>query len=106
MTPRRDFLRCAAALAATPLLAQDLRAQSKDDDSNGIKIAHRLDYQGLTDDDLLFLQQIGLRWVRVEFGDGPLSLDQLRAAQQRFARFGMKIFSGVHYSYRSTRLQL
>ncbi|MCU1327297.1 MAG: D-mannonate dehydratase [Bryobacterales bacterium] len=100
--PRRNFLKLAALLAA-----RSLPAQQEEDDANGIKIAHRLTWKGLTDDDLLFLQQIGLKWARVEFGEGEdTSVDALRAVQQRFARFGMKIFSGVHYSYRTTRLQL
>jgi mannonate dehydratase len=42
----------------------------------------------------------------LEFGEADLSFDQLRAAKDRFARFGMRIYSGVHYSYRSTRVQL
>ena len=98
---RRDVFKLAGMLAAQRLLGQ-----GGDDDAAGIKIAHRIDWKGLTDDDLLFFQQIGLKWARVEFGAGEMTLDQLRAAQVRFARFGMKIFSGVHYSYRTTRLQL
>jgi hypothetical protein len=73
---------------------------------DNIKLCHRLNAQSITDDDLRFLQQIGLRWVRLEWGQGDITLDTLRAAQQRFAKFGMKIYSGVHYAYRSTRLQL
>src|SRR5438270_13147625 len=95
---RRHFL--AAALGA-PLLAQR-RGPIPESDPANAKLCHRLDARNLTDDDLRFLQQIGLRWVRLEFSDG----DTLRAAQQRFGRYGMKIYSGVHYSYRSTRLQL
>jgi mannonate dehydratase len=71
-----------------------------------IKLAHRLNASSVTDDDLLFLQQIGLEWVRLEFGEQPVSFETLRAAQQRYARFGMRIYSGVHYSYRSLRVQL
>lgn len=76
------------------------------DDSGGIRIAHRLTAGSVTDDDLLFLQQVGLKWVRLEFGDRPVTLDQLAAQRKRFAQYGMKIFSGVHYSYRSLRVQL
>ncbi len=74
--------------------------------TSGIKIAHRISARTVTDDDLLFFQQIGLRWARLEFGQAPVTLDELRAAQNRFAKFGMGIYSGVHYSYRTTRLQL
>lgn len=76
------------------------------DDPGNAKLCHRLDAKSVTDDDLRFLQQIGLEWVRLEFGEGDITLDTLRAAQQRFAKFGMRIYSGVHYSYRSTKVQL
>ncbi len=73
---------------------------------DGIKIAHRINARAVSDEDLLFFQQVGLRWARLEFGDEPVTLDQLRTAQQRFAKFGMQVYSGVHYSYRSARVQL
>src|ERR1035438_1684900 len=95
---RRQLLM--GALAGTgPLFAQD-------SDRDNIKIAHRINARAVTDDDLLFFQQIGLRWARLEFGEAPISLDQLRAIQVRFAKFGIEIYSGVHYSYRTSRLQL
>src|ERR1035438_716904 len=96
---RRDLLKLMVGSAAVPLFAQD-------SDAGNIKIAHRINARAVTDDDLLFFQQIGLRWARLEFGETPVTLDQLRAFEQRFAKFGMKIYSGVHYSYRTTRLQL
>lgn len=71
-----------------------------------LKIAHRIVARGVTDNDLLFFQQIGLKYARIEFGEAPITLDELRAVQQRFAKFGMEIYSGVHYSYRTARLQL
>jgi mannonate dehydratase len=76
-----------------------------EDDPANIKLCHRVSHR-ITDDDLSFLRQIGLKWARVEFGTEPVSLDSLRATQQRFARFGMKIYSGVHYSYREQAVQL
>ena len=60
----------------------------------------------MTDDDLLFLKQIGLRYARLEFGPEEISLDALRAIQERYAKFNIRILSGVHASYRSTKLQL
>src|SRR3984885_6684807 len=100
LTPsRRNLLKLALGSAAGALLAQD-------NEAGNIKIAHRINARAVTDDDLLFFQQIGLRWARLEFGETPITLDQLRAAQQRFAKFGMQVYSGVHYSYRTTRLQL
>ena len=89
------------------LLAAPVRPRTiSEDDSANTKLSHRINAGSVTDDDLLFLQQIGLRWARLEFGEGDISLDLLRAAQQRFARFGMRIHSGVHYAYRSKKVQL
>lgn len=102
---RRDLLTSLLA-SVTPLAAQTQRQAIDEQDPANIKIAHRLDAKGLSDSDLLFLQQIGLRWARLEFGEGESTFDILRAARDRFARFGMKIYSGVHYSYRSPVLQL
>jgi mannonate dehydratase len=97
---RRDLLKLAAGLAAAP----QGRAIDEDDPAN-IKLAHRLSAR-ISDDDLLFLKQIGLRWARVEFGDGPTSFAALRQTEERLARFGMKIYSGVHYAYRQPQVQL
>ena len=89
-----------------PLLAQTRTARIDEADPLNIKLCHRLDAKSVTDDDLRFLQQIGLPWVRLEFGEGEVTLDTLAAAQRRFAQFGMRIYSGVHYSYRSRKIQL
>jgi mannonate dehydratase len=105
MRRRGLFYSAIGAIGAT-MLAQDRRKTISQSDPDNIKLCHRLDAKTVTDDDLLFLQQIGLGWVRLEFGGGEVTLDTLRAAQQRFAKFGMRIYSGVHYSYRSTRIQL
>lgn len=111
---RRNFLQLglgAAALALLPGRAGLRAAPGKgspltEDDPANTRIAHRINIRGLTDDDLLFFQQIGLRWARVEWGNEAVTLDSLRATQKRFARYGMKIFSGVHSSYRSLKVQL
>ena len=102
---RRDFCRLAAA-GALPLRAQTGARVLAEDDPANTRISHRINARAITDDDLLFLQQIGLRWVRLEYGEGEVTLDALRAAQARFARFGMRIHSGVHYAYRSKKVQL
>ncbi len=97
---RRQILLSAVGMTAIP------RLFAQQDDENNTKIAHRLNADSLTDDDLLFLQQVGLKWARVEFGERPIGYEALLATQQRFARFGMRIYSGVHYSYRSLKVQL
>ena len=75
---RRRLLECLPALCALPLSAQRSGLRIAEDDPANIKIAHRLDWKNLSDDDLLFLQQIGLKWARVEFGEGETSFAVLR----------------------------
>jgi len=103
---RRHFLHSAAGALSVPLFAQNRPKIIDLSDPANTKLCHRLDARGITDDDLHFLQQIGLEWVRLEFGQGNITLDRLRSEQQRYARFGMRIYSGVHYAYRSTKVQL
>ena len=97
---RRDLVKLLVSATGGSLLAMD------ESDPENVKIAHRINALTVSDDDLLFFQQIGLRWARLEFGAAPITLDQLRVAQRRFAQFGLRVYSGVHYSYRTTRVQL
>ncbi|HEY2014611.1 MAG TPA: mannonate dehydratase [Bryobacteraceae bacterium] len=103
---RRQFLGSLIGAAGFPLLAQNRSKVIAESDPANAKLCHRLDAKSITDDDLRFLQQIGLEWVRLEFGEGNLGLDALRGIQQRFGKYGMRIYSGVHSAYRSTRVQL
>jgi mannonate dehydratase len=88
------------------VFGQNRAAIIGESDPDNAKLCHRLDANRTADEDLRFLQQIGLRWARLEFGEGDVSIDTLRAAQQRFAGFGIRIYSGVHPSYRSLKVQL
>ena len=106
LVERRQLLRTAAYGATAPLLAQRRGKVIEESDPANAKLCTRLDARSVTDDDLLFLQQIGLPWVRLEFGEGEITLEALRAEQQRFARFGMRIYSCVHPAYRSVKVQL
>ena len=99
MHSRRSFL----SIGAAGLLQAASRMDEHD--PRNTKIAHRVSSR-IGDDDLLFLKQIGMKWARVEFGTEPTPLDKLRATQQRFEKYGMRIFSGVHYAYRSLKIQL
>jgi mannonate dehydratase len=103
---RRFLLRSgagAAMLSRIPTLGGAPRIDEYD--PGNIKISHRMPIRSLTDSDLLFLKQLGIRWCRIEFGeDAPFEF--MKATQERLARFGMKIYSAVHYAYRRTRLQL
>jgi hypothetical protein len=92
-------LQCTPAAFASPVVIRE-------DDPTNTKICHRINARQVTDDDLLFLKQIGLRYGRLEFGDGPTPFEYLKATQDRFAKYDIKILSGVHYSYRSLKIQL
>jgi mannonate dehydratase len=74
-------------------------------DEKNIKLAHRVS-SGITDDELLFLKQIGLRWARVELNAAEAELDALGRVQKRFAQQGIGIFSAMHPAYRSLKIQL
>src|SRR5437879_3370491 len=58
-----------------------------------------------SDDELLFLKQIGLRWVYAEFG-AEAPFDAIKNFRERLARFGLKIHCGIHDAYRSVKIQL
>src|SRR4051812_42273572 len=95
---RRKFLQLGLGVATAAALlprpnsvraAETGGTRLAEDDPANTKIAHRLTMRGLNDDDLLFLQQIGLRWARLEWGNENVSLESLRATKERFAKFGM-----------------
>lgn len=86
-------------------LSSALAAVNGEYDPGNIKLSHRMPIRNMTDDDLLFLQQLGIKWARIEFGN-QATFDYMKATVERLKRFDMKIFSAVHYAYRKTRLQL
>jgi mannonate dehydratase len=99
---RRSFV------SLLPLAAAGTTASAaiREDDSQNTKICHRINARQISDDDLLFLKQIGLRYARLEFGTADAPFEYLRATQARFAKYDIRIVSGVHYSYRSLKVQL
>lgn len=99
---RRAFLNL---LSATAVSFGGPRSIAEDDPKN-TKLCHRINARQITDDDLMFLKQIGLRWARLEFGEQETPFEYLRSVQQRFARYNIQIFSGVHYAYRTLDVQL
>ena len=111
MTPRklsrREALRLPAMAAASALLPHSAMAASPFDeaDPDGTKIAVKLTVRHTTDEELLFLKQIGLRWLHADFGD-EASYDFIKATQERFAQYGLKIDCALMEMYRSKRIQL
>jgi mannonate dehydratase len=99
---RRDLLKL--PLLAAGAAASASAAIGEYDDSN-IKLCRRLPAE-LGDDDLLFLKQIGLRWVRVNFPPANSAFADMERAVQRYGAYGMRIHSGVHYAYRELDVQL
>ena len=107
-TGRRDFLRLpmmAGVLGGLSALSAAVPPDVIDeDDPNNIKIGHILG-SNTSDEFLLFCQQIGLRWARLEYNDGP-DVDTIRGIQQRFGKYGVRLYAVTHSSYRSQRIQL
>ena len=106
---RRDLLGLPLAAAA---LSPQSHAQSTSKtrkvidefDPANIKLAHRVSIRA-SDDDLLFLKQIGLRYIRAEI-PFDAKLDELAPARDRFARSGISIISCAHYAHRSLNIGL
>ncbi|MBL8295304.1 MAG: mannonate dehydratase [Bryobacterales bacterium] len=93
----------AAASLALPAPGQRRKVIDEDDPAN-LKIGHILNWN-VSDDFLLFCKQIGLKWARLMYHEDP-SVDKVRAVQKRFESYGIRIYSGCHYAYRSLRVQL
>jgi mannonate dehydratase len=101
-TPRRDFLRLPLVGGAAALAAA---APKNEHDSDNTKIATVVNIRSATDDLLLFLKQIGLRWIHADFGDN-FSYDVIKSTQERLGKYGLKIHCAFSNTYRSIRLQL
>lgn len=99
-----------AALAsplALPVAAAAAPASAKviaEDDPANLKIGHIMNWN-VSGDFLHFCKQIGLKWARLMYHEDP-GVDRLRTIQKRFESYGVRIYSGCHYSYRSLRVQL
>ncbi len=72
---------------------------------DNIKLTHSIG-PNASHDDLLFLKQIGLRWVRLHYGDWDADVDKLSEIQKRLAQYGLRIYSAHHPAYRSLKIQL
>ena len=101
-TPRRDFLKTAGLIGAGSLLTPEPatainRARKPIDeyDPRNVKLARRVN-GSLSDDDMMFLQQLGLRSVRVDLTRQQANLGFLRDLQKRFAKHNIQIYSAVH----------
>src|SRR5262245_64417090 len=105
---RRGFLKASlatGALGAANAAAPPRKPVIDEHDPRNIKLAHRVPSTA-SDEELLFLQQIGLRWARVELQAAESDHAALSKVQKRFQSFGMRIFSAMHPAYRSLRIQL
>jgi mannonate dehydratase len=100
---RRNILKLPLA-AAAPALLSGLSGKNEDDADN-TKIAVKVFVPKTTDEEMLFLKQIGLRWVHADFGDDSRS-EVVKSTQERFARYGLKIHCALANSYRAKRIQL
>jgi mannonate dehydratase len=124
MAARRNLLKLplmAAAYGVVPGSAFGLAASRpvhpEEDTEAGTKIAVATSSRS-TNDELLFLKQIGLRWVHVSFrgpeaatargaDGGGVSYDDIRVTRERFASYGLKIDCAIwNGGYRTLKIQL
>jgi mannonate dehydratase len=100
---RRDFLKLPLAAGAGAMFAPGATKIDEDDLSN-TKIATMVNARA-SDDQFLFLKQIGVRWVHVQF---PLdtNFELIESTQKRLARYNIQIHCGIVDHYRSLNIQL
>ena len=108
---RRELLKLAVAGAAAPLLdaaaakPSTPRARVIDElDPANIKLSHRVSIR-VADDELLFLKQIGLRYFRAEIPNDA-SLQEIAQAHDRFATYGLTMYSAAHYGHTTLDIAL
>lgn len=77
----------------------------KQPNTNEIKLAHQIQWNA-SDDDLLFYQQIGMRWVQMSWGSEKPDVDKMRKLQDRLLKYDIQIYSGRHNAYHSLKIQL
>jgi mannonate dehydratase len=94
-------LSLAAGASAAPVARRKVITEQ---DPRNIKLAHRVSIR-VSDEDLLFLKQIGLDHFRAEIpADAPL--EELGRARDRFAKFGIRMISCAHYAHRTPDIEL
>lgn len=72
MPTRRDafkFVSTAALPALAAAAPSPTKAEIDEYQPGNIKLSHRRPIRNMNDEDLLFLQQLGVRWARIEFGN-------------------------------------
>lgn len=74
------------------------------DDAN-TKISHAVNWN-VTDEYLLFLKQIGLKWIRLSVNQDFEDVKSIQKVQRRFHSYGLEIYSAQHFVYRSLDIQL
>jgi mannonate dehydratase len=96
-----------AALAGyAPLGAAEGRRKAIGEfDPANIKLASRVSIRA-TDEDLVFLKQIGLRYVRAEIPHGDAVFKELAGARDRFAKAGISLISSAYYGHQSPNILL
>lgn len=114
---RREFIKlnsragfgAALGLAALDAYGTDHLIHDEIKDVNSIKadikICHRLKTSA-SDSDLLFLKQIGLEWVRLEFNANEGSFEHIQSMQKKLAEYDIQIHSATHGSYATKEIHL
>jgi mannonate dehydratase len=110
---RRDLLKLplmAAAYGMVPASAKALASvappHKSEDEPDGTKIGVMVNVAHSSNDDLLFLKQIAVRWVHADFGSNPPSYELIQATRERYAEYGLKIDCALSQGYRTLKIQL
>ena len=74
-------------------------------DAHNTKISHAVNWN-VSDEYLLFLKQIGLKWVRLSVNQDFEDVKSIQKVQRRFQTYGLEIYSAQHFVYRSLDIQL
>lgn len=67
-------------------------------DLSNPKLCHRFK-PGWPEEEMQFLKQIGVKYVRVEFGLKEGSFEHIQSIQQKLAKYDIQMYSGTHSSY-------
>lgn len=74
-------------------------------DPSNTKLCHRFK-PGWGEEEMQFLKQIGVQWVRVEFALTEGSYDHIKSMQEKLSKYNINVYSATHSSYGTKQVGL